>query len=156
MKSMKNRKKIYFSIFFSARLWPHKGHSSCKFFLQKKVFFPPFCKYFDGFGLMCFRLGQFRWPYRLPWPYYITYYIHFLSQKFLIDAPLLETRYEKWSIKNCRKLHHLTWQSTCLGLIWNPYLDRFHIDTPDTICSAHVVCKANCTWKHKKYNSTLR
>ena len=91
MKNMKIRKKIFFN-FFPSKLWSHKEHGSCKFFLPKKFFLLLRSSVLQVFGwicLMCLHLEHFRWPNRLPWSYYIIYYIHFLSQKFPIDAQVV-------------------------------------------------------------------
>ena len=84
MKNMKNRKNI-FQLFFPPDSGPIKAMAPVNFLL-KFFFLAPSCKYLDGFCLIYFHLGHFRWPYRLPPLYYITYYIHFLSQNVLTDA----------------------------------------------------------------------
>ena len=140
MKNMKNRKKNFFQLVFPLDSGSTKGMAPVNFFF-KKSFFPLSWKYLDRFGLICFHLGNFHWPHRFSWPYYITCYIHFLSQKFLIDAQTTFTWDPIWkiSISNWRKSYHLTWLSTRLGLIWNPYLDRFHIAYVERFKTQHPI-----------------
>ena len=93
---------------------------------------------------MCLHSGHFRWPHRLPWPYYATYYIHLLWQKFLTDAqaafiwnPILKLteREPEKVIEPSGQVYMFSY----LGVLWNSYRDRFRIGYFDRFETQHLI-----------------